>query len=72
MALGLTDVHKVMPLLMTNAKALEAFGKLTGDRDVRAAWAKLSESEEAKGIWRSFVKGREEAEKANEEGQMKT
>ena len=63
-ALGLTDVHKVMPLLMTNAKALEAFGKLTGDRDVRAAWAKLSESEEAKGIWRSFVKGREEADAA--------
>lgn len=71
-ALGLTDVHKVMPLLMTNAKALEAFGKLTGDRDVRAAWAKLSESEEAKGIWRSFVKGREEAEKASGEGGMKT
>lgn len=71
-ALGLTDVHKVMPLLMTNAKALEAFGKLTSDRDVRAAWAKLSESEEAKGIWRSFVKGREEAEKASEEGEMKT
>lgn len=70
-ALGLTDVHKVMPLLMTNAKALEAFGKLTGDRDVRAAWAKLSESEEAKGIWRSFVKGRDEAEKVEKQGGMK-
>ena len=71
-ALGLTDVHKVMPLLRTNGKALEALEKLTGDRDVRTTWEKLSECEEAKKIWRSFVKGREEAEKAGWEGGMKT